>query len=205
MGKRLSIIILVILAVSAAGLGSVILTRGKAEKIQNKPPSYAPPVAQASASQETTVGSPDGKLSLTMKQVKGKEDVTYVFFVTNSTDDSQKEIFRKTSPVGTTMSIPGNTFSPDDKYVFLKESNSLGTRYLVLSVSGTPLTKDGSTLEISSLFAAKYPDLKITDVTGWGGVNLIIFNTDKAEGGTGPSFWFEVPSGGFIQLSNRFN
>lgn len=202
MEKRPSLIILAILTVSVASLATILISRSQ---VQSKPPSYAPPAAKANSSQETTVGSPDGKLALMMREDKGKEDVTYVFTISNSSDGTQKEIFRKTVAIGFKMTIPQNTFSPDDRYVFLKQDGTGATSYLVLSASGAALTKDGQALEIVSLFNAKYPDYVITDVTGWGGVNLIVFNTDKKEGGQGPSFWFEVPAGGFIQLGTRFN
>lgn len=201
MEKRPSIIILACLVISAVSVLFILSSRGQ----QPKEISYAPPLAKADPSRESTVASSDGKRTLKMKEEKGKEGVTYTFWVINSADNSQKEVFRKNVPLNTTFAIPANTFSPDGKYVFLKETAPEGTSYPVLSALGTPLTKDGSTLEIVGLFAGKYPNYKITDVTGWGGVGLIVFNTDKSEGGIGPSFWFEIPSGGFIQLSTRFN
>ena len=206
-----SLIILACLVISVVAMTFILLTRGQQPKVPAfvtsviGETSYALPAAKANASQETTVGSPDGKLALKMTEEKGKENVTYVFSILNSGDGSQKEIFRKTVPTSSTMVIPLNTFSPDDRYLFLKEADAGGTSYLVLSVSGAALTKNSQTLEIVSLFNAKYPNYKITDATGWGGVNLVVFNTDKSSGGQGPSFWFEAPGGGFIQLGTRFN
>lgn len=208
MEKRPSFAILAVLAILTIGLVSVLLARGQQPKVQapnSQGTSNALIAVKANSANETTVGSPDGKWSLKMREERGKEDITYTFSVLSSADGSQKEIFRKNVPIGATMAIPPNTFSPDGKYLFLKETEGDLNIYLVLSSTGASLTKDGSTLEISSLFAAKYPDYKITDVTGWGGVGLVVFNVDKKTGGAGPSFWFEVPSGGFIQLSNRFN
>jgi hypothetical protein len=98
-----------------------------------------------------------------------------------------------------------NTVSPDNKYFFIKETVPGKTLYLVFSADGKPITKESHYVEFAEKFSARYPDLKITEATGWGGMNLIVFNTDKADGGSGPSFWFEVPNGSFIQLSNRFN
>jgi len=202
MEKRPSITILAVFAVLAIGVFSLIMSRGKT---QNGIPTYVLPEAKADLPKETAVGSPDGKLTVTMREEKGKEDTTYSFKVTTSADGSYKEVFRKTVPVGTTVTIPANTFSPDNKYLFLKETSSGGTKYLVLSASGASLTEDGSDLEISSLFEAKYPDYKITGATGWGGMTLIVFNTGKKDGGVGPSFWFDAVSHSFIQLSSQFN
>jgi hypothetical protein len=166
---------------------------------------YSPPIAKADVPQEISVVSPDGKWALKMSEEKGENDTTYIFWILNLVKSSQKEIFRKTVPSGSALTIPQNTFSPDDKYVFIKENSAGDVHYLVLSASGAPLAKGIPTMEISGLFAAKYPDYKITDVTGWGGQSLIVINTDKNDGGQGPSFWFDVGSGSFIQLGTRFN
>jgi len=173
--------------------------------VSSQKPSATPPMAFASQALLPTVESSDGNWKITMKEAKTKENTTYTFSVINEADSTSTDIFTQTVPTGTTMSIPDNTFSPDDKYLFLRETGAAGNQYLVLTLSGENITKDAQTLEISSLFAAKYQNYKITDVTGWGGMNLIVFNTDKVTGGQGPSFWFEVPSKAIIQLSNRFN
>jgi hypothetical protein len=154
------------------------------------PPSPVSPVVKAEEPKQTVVISPDGKVSLKMREEKGENEIIYTFSSANIN-------FTKNVPLGSTMSIPLNTFSPDNKYVFVKETGPFGDKYYVFL--------DNQLVEISSLFYAKHPEYKITDMTGWGGVNLIVFNTDKIEGGTGPSFWFEIPSKSFIQLSNRFN
>lgn len=198
MGKhRSKLLILISLVVLTIGILFVLRSRGKDQ-------SYSPPVAKANPSYETAIDSPDGKWTLTMKEEKSKEAVVYAFWMGGS-DSLKKELFRRAVASGTSMSIPYNAFSPDDKYIFLKEVTSGEASYFVLSVSGVPLAKDTQTLEISGLFANKYPDYKITDVTGWGGPTLVVINTDKSAGGQGPSFWFDVGSRSFIQLSNRFN
>ncbi len=156
-------------------------------------PAYAPPMAIATSPQETTIEAPDGKNKLIMKEEKGKETTTYTFSIQDKMSWVSKEVFTKTVPLGTYISIPFNTFSPDNKYIFLQEGNT----YFV------PL-KDG-VLDINSLFAAKHPDYTIADVTGWGGMTLLVVNTNKVNGDQGPSFWFDVTSKSFIQLSSHFN
>jgi len=216
MEKHHKLIIAFCLTVSALCLGFILYSNRERPKETSsytqevflpvtKDNSYSPPVVKADELLETMVGSPDGKLSLKMREEKGETDTTYSFMIMDLVKGSEKEIFWKKVPLGTTLSIPLNTFSPDDKYIFLKETGEGGIGYLLLSASGTPLDKDALTLEISGLFLDKYPDYIITDVTGWGGVNLIVINTDKSDGGTGPSFWFDVSSHSFIQLSTRFD
>jgi hypothetical protein len=185
------IIILVSLLISV-----IIIFFALRSKPQPLSGSIPPPVPIAQASQLATVGSPDGKFVLAMEQEKGKDAITYTFLMTNKSDDSQKKVFSKTEMVGIALSIPSNTFSSDDKYIFLKETSGTQINYLVLS---------GDPIDVSSLFVAKYQNYVITDATGWAGPTLLIINTDKTGGGTGPTFWFDVASSSFIQLSTRFN
>ena len=96
-------------------------------------------------------------------------------------------------------------FSSDDKYLFLKETTGNQITYFVLTASGLPVTKDAQTVDFSSLFTAKYPDYVITDATGWAAPTLVVINTNKTDGKVGPSFWFDVQTKSFIQLSERFN
>jgi hypothetical protein len=207
---KVTLLVLVVLV----GIGFIVLFfRGQQPKgvpapglpESNNEASYAPPAVRADVPRETSVGSPNGKWFLKMKEEKGQDATTYIFWIINLADSSQKEIFRKTVPVNTRLEVPLNSFSPDDKYIFLKEIGVGGTQYLVLTASGAPISEGVLVAEISGLFTTKYPDYVITDVTGWGGVGLIVINADKKEGGTGPSFWFELPSLGFIRLSTRFN
>lgn len=166
--------------------------------------SYAPKTVIADAPQETVVHSPDGKMTLAMKEERGKEMSTFVFLIAVKATGVWKEIYRQTAPAGS-ITIPFNTFSPDNKYIFLKKSEEGSDKYFVLSTVGTMLTEDSLFITFSDAFESKYIDYKITDVTGWGGLTLIVINTEKAGGGEGPSFWYDVAGGGFIQLSSRFN
>lgn len=166
--------------------------------------STPPPVPVARAAEPTTISSPDGKKSLVMTQNKAGETVIYAFLIMDDSSGAQKEIFTKTEVGGMSLSIPSNTFSSDNKYVFLKETNGAQTSYLVLPTT-LPSDSLGTPIDVSSLFVAKYQNYVITNATGWGGPTLLIINTDKAGGGIGPSFWFDIASNSFIQLSTRFN
>lgn len=158
-------------------------------------PAAIPPAFAASIS---SVDSPDGTKTLVMKTVRGGAGNTYSFWVGN------KEIFSKFVDYSITFSIPANTWSPDNRYVLLKETGNAGSVFFVLSGSVDASAQNDQTASITNVFATKHPDLKIQDATGWGGVNLVVFNTLKADGSRGPSFWFEMPSHAIIQLSSLF-
>jgi hypothetical protein len=195
--------LLVLIIVLIAAFGIIYAS----QKMQSKDaPSYTVPLlAEAKVPHETSVISPDGELTLVMNEEESEEGIIYTFFVVNSENGLKSKVLTKVNSSGETISVPDNTFSPDKKYFFLKEESSGQASYIVLKTSGELITEDSQTINVSSLFMAKYSDYIITDMTGWGGINLIIINTDKTSGGTGPSFWFDVPYKSFIQLSSRFD
>lgn len=201
MGKHHSkLLILIIVLIASAGVIFV------SQKMHTQSSSYVPAAAEAQEEPKMTSEiSPDGKFALTMKEEKGEVVIKYTFLVTDSESNIKSQIFTKTVSSDGKMSIPTNTFSPDKKYVLLKEEDMGITTFWVLKTSGEAITEDSQALDISSLFMAKYTDYVVTDMTGWGGINLVVINTDKIGGGVGPSFWFDVPYKNFIQLSNRFN
>jgi|GEM_PF-2404602 len=200
--RQSKLIIAACFIISAMSVGYVLWGRAQKNPVQTN---FPPPFAAATEPSGNVVTSPDGKWTLTSKETKHKDSTSYSFKAMNTKDGTQKEIYTAELSTGETLTIPLNTFSPDDKYVFLMQTATSGSAYFALTVSGDPIAKDAQTIDFSSLFAAKYSNYKITDATGWGGMNLIVFNTDKATGGQGPSFWFDVPSHSIIQLSNRFN
>jgi hypothetical protein len=196
------VLILAVLLGSAFGAYRLLRFGSKSGPL----PSLASAVSVATPGPSSTVEvlAPDGKATLTLRQKRAEGGFLWTASV-RAGEGAEKEIFAKALPSGSSISVPFNTFSPDDKFVFLKEDVPDGVKYIVLSASGASLPKGSQSFEIVGLFAEKYPDYKVTDVTGWGGQTLIVVNTDKAGGGTGPSFWFDVTSASFIRLTNRFD
>ncbi len=150
------------------------------------------------ANPDVSIISPDGKTNLTMKTVVDNNSIIYTFTTNNL-------IYTKTTTKDDIFAIPFNSWSPDNKYVFLKETNGNTTSFLVLNSSGVPF-KDGSQyINISDNFTQKLNNYKLDDITGWAAGTLLVLNTNKIDGEKGPSFWFDLTSSTFIQLSNRFN
>ena len=204
MGRKIFLLALFILAIFLTGTDYYLVVyrqnssqTPKTSQISPTPmPEAVIPVVEAS--QNTPVDSPDGKVTLTMKIIKSGSGVTYSFLA------SGKVIFEKTVDSSISFSIPANTWSPDNKYVFLKEVGPAYVNFFVLSAAKDFSQQDDQTASISGLFAKKYPNLTIEDVTGWGGINLVVVNSNNADGSRGPSFWFDAPNHSLIQLSTRF-
>ena len=125
---------LIFLLIAAFG---VLFVEFLAKPSETSPPSPPPfPVAEAQTPDLTSVTSPDGLMTLTMKKEKAQDGITYTFLTTYSKTGIQNNIFTKTVSSGDTLSIPANTFSPDDKYIFLKEENSGQIDFFVVTKSG---------------------------------------------------------------------
>ncbi len=214
MAKHLKLLILLFI-ISALTVAVLTISSTKTTSfpvVQNKklvtPNATEAPFAIAKAAPfnitDSIVGSPDGKMELTLSAKKTTDGVAWRLIVKNTGEEAY-EIYKETLPEGIILSIPANTFSPTNKYLFLEESDGEDLKYLLLKTNGEEFAEDLQTLEISSLFYQKYKDYKITDVTGWGGYTVLIVNVDKLDGTPGPSFWFDATTKSFSRLSTRFN
>lgn len=154
--------------------------------------------------QTSSMGSPDGSMNLTMNSQRGKDATKYIFF-TSTPEGLDQNIFAKQLDESGSLVIPYNTWSPDNKYVFLKELTTALPNYHVLKADGSPLAGEVKYVNIQELFSAKQPDYTIVEVTGWADPNLIIVNAKSDKENRVVSFWFEVSSQSFIQLNTYFN
>lgn len=141
--------------------------------------------------QSDQVLSSDGTMKLSVK----KAGSTYSFFVSNANGKNSKLIFTKAVNSGDGISIPQNTFSPDNKYFFLKEKIGINSDVLVFKTSGSIFSSGQQYLNPISLSKVKNLSYSITDITGWDDPTLLHVKTN------GPNFWFDVESSVFIQLA----
>lgn len=156
----------------------------------------------------TTVSqvSPDGNKKLSMTQSVNKDGSnTYAFTVVDTATDNPQPIYTVTL-TGETMSIPYNTFSPDDKYVFVQYNSKNGTHAWVLRVNGQPInpTTNEQYYDATALFNQRYPNLTYDQITGWASETLLVVLTKNADGTEGQSFWVEIPSKAIIPLATQF-
>lgn len=200
MEKHLKLVSISFAAVTALAVPLLLATR-----VQSPEPTSPVPVSAVAPPEDNTkivsVVAPNGKMSAKLT----RDAVSYKLEVTDNVDDTTKQIYSANATDNVSFTLPDNTFSPDDKYLFIERDMGDKSTYLVMKTSGDDVVKDKKTVEVTSLFYEKYNDFKITDVTGWAAPTLLVINTDKKEGGIGPSFWYELPNGPFIRLSTRFN
>lgn len=156
--------------------------------------------------QTTSWTSSDGTKQITMETQNNNGEKNYSFFVTPTSEDSQKKqpFFSKTVDADTSFLIPFNTFSTNNKYLFLQRKDKNQTDFLVFDVSGQLITKENQYIDISSLFKKYTSVYTLHQVTGWASNTLLIIESSKNDNSPGPSFWFDVTNQSFIQLSTRF-
>jgi len=152
----------------------------------------------------TSMDSPDGTRTFTMERQQIKDNFRNSFFTSIKSEETKQLIFRKEEVLSQNLSIPYNTWSPDNIYVFIKEATPTVNNYYVFFTSGDSFSDSSQYLNIQSLFKKKVSDYTILDVTGWAAPNLLIVNAKKNQSERKVSFWFDVPSQSFILLGTYF-
>jgi len=146
--------------------------------------------------------SSDGEKKVIMKTTNNNTGtLTYVFSTADGSGDYEKEIYTTTLSAEETMSIPFNTWSPDNKYLFIQKGDR---GFMVFKDSGEAFSDGQLFLDLTDLFAQRKTGHNLSEATGWGSETLIIINTAGEGEAKGPSYWFEVPSKAIIQLSTEF-
>lgn len=160
-------------------------------------------IPSAQSIQPEKLKSSAGEMTLVMKKEQPTNQFQkYTFSVVDNTTNVEQIIFTTTASASSTLSIPGNSWSPDNKYIFLQEKIAgNGLTFLVLKTSGEVFSNDQKYLDVGAFFAQKQPKYMMTDVTGWASPTLLIVYTKTDTGEKGPSFWFDITSLSFIQLA----
>jgi len=149
--------------------------------------------------------SPDGTKKVIMKITENSDGTkTYDFSTSDENGTNKQYIFTKTLDSLSNMSVPFNTWSPDDKYFFIRESIAGNKGILVFNGSGISFADAESYLEAVDIFNQKNTGNNFDEATGWASETLIIINTKKQDGSKGFSYWFEIPSKAIIPLSTEF-
>ncbi|HUD45121.1 MAG TPA: hypothetical protein VMR41_06260 [Patescibacteria group bacterium] len=155
--------------------------------------------------QVTSQLSPDGTKQLTMTvNTQSDQSKTYNFVTSNIDGTNLQTVYSINYPSNSdSMSIPFNTWSPDNNYVFITHTNPAGNEAIVLKADGSPIDVDAS-LNETVLFKAQNTADFYAETTGWASDTLLIINTKTTDGSQGTSYWFEVPTKAVIPLATQF-
>lgn len=173
--------------------------------VASLPSVQAPAEVVAPKISEASQISPDGEKKVLMRTTENNDNTTaYEFFTTNGDGSNKQLIFSQILTSPSNMSVPYNTWSPDDKYFFIQENSGINTKIMVFKVTGEAFSETEKYLDAAEIFRKQNTGNNFDEATGWASETLIIINTTKEDGSKGHSYWFEVPSKAIIQLSTDF-
>lgn len=165
-------------------------------------PVVSNPVLQTDIASQPT---PDGKKKLLMEATHKKDTSTYVFTTTDGSGGNLQPLFSKTVQASASasegMSIPFNSWSPDNKYLFIQKNDGDA---LVFKATGEEIVPGQLYFDVRDLFSAAGRKDTYHETTGWASPSLLIVNTSTPDNAKGNSYWFEIPSKAIIQLSTSF-
>lgn len=191
------IIAAVLLLLNYTNLGSWI---SKNILVKNSKPILILP-KPTPTTQNTDVHSPDGTMKVILRAKEENSMMTYSFFVDDILGKNEKFIFTKNVNPNIKMAVPLNSWSPDNKYLFLIENKNGTINALIFKASTESFANNQQYLDIESLFAQHKNKHYVTDVTGWASPTLLYVTTASLEDNKkGPTFWFDMDSKTFIQL-----
>ena len=148
----------------------------------------------------TSQPSSDGTKKVVLKTTQNSEgNQTYEVSVNDG-----PVIFSKTLTAGASISIPFNTWSPNDLYFFLQENDGSQTHIMVFNADGSPFANGAAYLDLTGDFAKYAPSALFDQATGWAADNLIIITTKLADGSEGTSYWYGVPDESVTPLATKF-
>ena len=151
--------------------------------------------------------SSDGTKQVIMKTTYNKNNTqTYNFSTADGSGANEQAIISRVLDSTKTMTIPFNTWSPDNKYFFVQEQIKEGSASGIMAFKalGEPFNSGEKYFDVTDLFMKRNTGNNFSEATGWASETLIIINTTAPNNTKGPSYWFEVPSKAIIQLSTEF-
>ena len=162
------------------------------------------PVPVQEVTYKSEVYSPDGTMKVVMnKTSKNQTLANYTFTVSEVSGTNEKIIFSKTLGENQEIQIPENSWSPDNKYLFLKENDISYLSFMVFKANGESFADGSEFIDVVPLFEEKKFGYNLSDITGWDSNNLLHIFTVKENGTKGQSYWFDVGGKIFYILGSR--
>lgn len=178
------------------GAGTAVLVRPQSTSTATTPQIViaSAPVVTAPPADTREVHASDGTMNLTLVKSGAEESL----FISDIAGGNKHQIFQKTYSYGG-ITLPANSWSPDNKYVFVEEQEGGVTTFLVMKASGEPFADGKSTIDVGALFTEKLKELKLTTITGWAAPTLLFVTTTK-DGTKSATYWFDVDYRNFLLL-----
>lgn len=153
--------------------------------------------------QRKKIVSSDRSKALYIRSTKQLDSQTlYELFISDTQGANARVLLTKVLGSTRYLEIPINSWSPEDNYIFVQViGHGTVDTAIVLTPTGKPFDGGEMYIDIAELWKLKNMEFSFRKVTGWASPTLLILYTSKADGYPGPAYWFEVPTGNFIQLA----
>lgn len=208
--RRNNLFISIVLTGTLILSGLVVYSSLSFQNIENS--SLNPiPIHAEEATEEITeesfeISAPNEKATLFVENIKlphGNTEQT--FRIKTDSAAASVEIYSLESDDKNFINVPLNTFSPDNRFIYLIEEGENHREFLLFRTDGKNIKGDQKFIEVINYFNYKNPDYVVTDVTGWGSYTQLVINTDNSDGKRGPSWWLDAGMLTFYKLTTRFN
>lgn len=147
------------------------------------------------------VTTPDGKLNITLQtSTNSKFTNSYSLIIVDTQTNNRHTVYSGNLLTGETVTIPNNSWSPNNKYFFVKVASSASSTFFVFKADGTTWPDGSQYYDVKTLFNIQKFDLSLRDATGWADNTLLIILTNNPDNTNGPKFWFDTSSRSFIRL-----
>ena len=159
-----------------------------------------PTVAFEPSTTTTSQISPDGTHKVVLKTINN-QDLTKTFEV--SADDGPV-IYTKTLGSNESLTLPFNSWEPENRFFYIQEKLTDGPKVLVFKSDGSTFGDGQPYLDLTDAYAKYGSSYTYDAATGWAGYNLIVINTKAEDGSQGSSYWYELPYGSLLPLATKF-
>lgn len=200
--KRFFLFLILVLT-SAIVLGrSVFYLRSKtstqAEAVQYVAQTYSAKELEINNNSVVSQISPDGLFLLIVKmQDSGQNQKSVEIFVRDEEKQTETVVFSYQTSVDTTIEIPFNTWSPDNRYFIIAENTPDQQKYLLFKATGE-LFDESQYIDITRLYNERDFSYSITKITGWASKAYLVVLASNGE--KSATYWFDVYSQRFIGL-----
>lgn len=146
------------------------------------------------------VKSGDGSMKLIASARLALGAENYTLKVGRGEADPGEVVYTNAVGLGEAITVPANSWSPDNKLFFILEKSGGRDSYRVFREDGGTFKNGQKYLDINDYWTVSKQKYQIREITGWASTDLLVVMTTRDDGTAGPSFWFVVSSHSFMQL-----
>ncbi len=190
--KTIGLVIIVLLALAVMRSPGKVKTDQRVEAKDVKEVSSLIKLTEAS--------NLDGSKRLVGTSELKEGKVKYVFTVIDSTKKEKIILFETYVDRQSSLTIPFNSWSNDDKYVFIQANSPEGKNYHVFKADGSSFNDGLKYLDVQQYWVSSKNTKVIDRVSGWAGADLLVTYATNSDGSDSFAYWFVISSRRFMNV-----